>query len=148
MKNKLITVAIFILLIGAAGFLWQSFKTPPPGLTALKINGSEIFVEQAKTPAQQNRGLAGRASLPENQGMLFLFDQPDYYAFWMKDMIMALDFVWLNGDYIVETTTNVRPQDYQPPATLVPKEKADKVLELNAGIVQKLNIKVGDKIEF
>src|SRR5262245_9863150 len=40
-----------------------------------------VPVEIARTPAERSRGLMFRISLPENAGMLFLFDRPDQQSF-------------------------------------------------------------------
>ncbi|MCX8009506.1 MAG: DUF192 domain-containing protein, partial [Patescibacteria group bacterium] len=85
----------------------------------------ELFDTQEK----RTRGLSGRDFLPENKGMLFIFEKPDYYTFWMKEMKFPLDFIWIRGDEIVEITENVKPEDYQPPKFFTSKEKVDKVLE-------------------
>jgi len=114
----------------------------------LKINGQIINVEIADTIEKQEKGLSGRQSLPENQGMLFVFATSDYYSFWMKDMKFGLDFIWINGNEIMEVTRKVKPEDYQPPKSLVPENKVDKVLEINAGTVEKAGIKAGDIVEF
>lgn len=115
-------------------------------------------VEIAGNPKERELGLSGRNSLPKNSGMLFIFSEPDFYNFWMKDMIFGLDFIWINGSEIVEITKNVKQEDYnfastgiaqgELSATLTPKKKVDKVLEVNAGVADRLGIKVGYKIEF
>lgn len=134
----------------------------------LKINGKIINVEIADTVEKRTKGLSGRQSLPENQGMLFVFATPDYYSFWMKDMNFGLDFIWIRGNEVVEITENVSPEDYQPASsldqresgratqsnrgepsgTLAPKNKTDKVLEVNAGTAKKLGIETGNNIKF
>jgi len=145
--RKFIIFLIFILLIFAAFLLSLEYNLrSASGLRPLHINDTKIFVEVADTVQKQAQGLSGRDSLPENQGMLFVFNQPNYYSFWMKEMKFPLDFVWIDNKQVAEITQNVQPQDYQPPKTLTPKEKVDMVLEINAGEAEKLNIKVGDKI--
>jgi len=147
--RKIIILLIFILLVFAAFLLSLQYKLrPQEGLKPLFISDSKILVEVADIPAEQSQGLSGRSSLPENQGMLFIFSQSDFRHFWMKGMQFPLDFVWISNRQIVEISQNIQPKDYQPPDTLTPKEKIDMVLEINAGLVQKLNIKVGDKIIF
>lgn len=114
----------------------------------IKIGGKIINVEIADTVEKRSKGLSGRKSMPENQGMLFIFNTSDYHSFWMKDMNFGLDFIWIGGDEVVEIAENVRPEDYQPPKSLVSKNKVDKVLEVNAGTAEYLDIKEGDKVEF
>jgi uncharacterized membrane protein (UPF0127 family) len=148
MRKFFIPIILSSLLV-LAFFAWLDQKqTTPENLKLLKINSSEIFAEIADTSQKRNQGLSGRASLPRNQGMLFIFDRPDRHSFWMKDMNFPLDFVWINKNRVIEITENVRPPDFQPPQSLTPKNPADMVLEINAGLAKKINIKIGDKINF
>lgn len=145
--KKFFIAAILFILFALAFFVWDNYKNSD-NLKTLKINSSKIFIEIADSHQKRSQGLSGRPILPENQGMLFIFDQPDYYSFWMKGMLLPLDFVWISNKQVAETTQNVQPQDYQPPKTITPSQPVDAVLEINAGMVQKLNIKAGDKIEY
>ena len=78
-----------------------------------------------------------------NDGMLFVFQQEGRYGFWMKDMQFALDLLWLKDGRVIFLKKNIAPSFMQ---TMLPAEKADRVLELNAGTVDKLGIAVGDQI--
>lgn len=79
--------------------------------------------------------------------MLFVYDMPGSYAFWMKDTRIPLDIMWLNSEKeIVHIESNVQPASY--PKTFVPKMPAQYVLETNAGYAQKYTIKIGDRVEF
>ena len=141
---RLILVVLIILLalfIYYKGYSGSSLKS-------IKINDIEILVEIADTPEKRAKGLSDRQSLPENQGMLFLFDKPDFHSFWMKDTLIPLDFIWIRDDKVVGITQNIKPEGYQPPHVLTPEEKINAVLEVNAGFVKKSNLKVGDKISF
>ncbi len=177
-KNyKILIIALLFFTIAIAALGSFLFYCKPPVLVPenfsdykteeIKIGGNIIKVEIADTKEKREKGLSGRQSLSENSGMLFIFDHSDYYSFWMKDMNFELDFIWMNGSEIIEITRNVRPEDYQPASTrlnqgtlrpqseaseslmsLFPKNKVDKVLEVNAGAAERLGIKVGDRIEF
>ncbi|MFH1048936.1 MAG: DUF192 domain-containing protein [Patescibacteria group bacterium] len=170
---KFITAIAFFLAVALISFLFNykpalAPENPESVFREMKINGQIIKVEIADTVEKRSKGLSGRKSMPENQGMLFVFTTPDHYSFWMKDMNFNLDFIWISGNEIVEITRNVRPEDYEPastpsstssslggranrgepPKSLVPKNKIDKVLEVNAGAVDRLGIKEGDRLEF
>jgi len=144
-KNIIFLILAFLAILVIFAF---AGRQDTDNLKTIKVNGVKISVEIAQTPQTRAKGLSGRESLPENQGVLFVFETPDRYSFWMKEMNFALDFLWINGDKIVETTENVKPEDFQPPKTLNAQSPVDTVLELNAGSAQRLNIKPGDKIEF
>src|SRR3989344_2566542 len=51
-----------------------------------KIGASPIFIEKAVTEEQRMIGLSFRETLPQDAGLLFVFDIEDFYGFWMKDM--------------------------------------------------------------
>ena len=70
------------------------------------INEKIIFVELAITPEDRQRGLMERDLLEKDNGMLFVFSEEDAYSFWMKNMKISLDIIWINADgnvvYFVE----------------------------------------------
>lgn len=115
-------------------------------LQEIEVGGEKIRVEVAETAEEKRKGLSGRASLPKNQGMLFVFGQQDLHTFWMENMNFALDFIWIREGRVVDISENITPEDYPPPKTLTPKEPVDAVLEVSAGTVKRLDIRVGDKV--
>jgi hypothetical protein len=111
------------------------------------INGKSFGVEVADTPQKRTQGLSGRASLPADSGMLFVFDKPDAYEFWMEGMLFGLDFIWINGDQVVDLTSDVpAPLNGTPLKTIKPKTAVDKVIEVSAGMIASGEIKIGDKV--
>lgn len=150
-KKYKIFIALFFILVFFSLFSYKNAANPENNkgqLRKVKISDAVIRVEIADTPEKREKGLSDRDSLPEDQGMLFVFPESDYHLFWMKNMRFGLDFIWLQGSKVVEITLRIKPEDYQPPNVMKPKEKVDKVLEVNAGTAEKLNIKVGDSVEF
>lgn len=113
------------------------------------INGHVFLIELAKTEAERERGLSYRPSLPQDQGMLFLFESPGKYSFWMKDMHFALDMIYIKGDTVMQIFENVPPPDSSKQILPIytPQSNVDKVLEINAGLSQKYGIKIGDRID-
>lgn len=109
----------------------------------LRVGQSGVAVEVRDTEEGRSQGLSGREKLAEGEGMLFVFDQPGIYGFWMKGMKFPLDFVWIQGDEVVDLTENVSVGA----TDLKPKEPVDKVLEVNSGWVKQNNVRVGDKIK-
>jgi len=108
------------------------------------VGNKILIVELADTDFKKAKGLSERFSLDKNEGMLFNFNSSNYYYFWMKNMNFPLDFIWINGNKIVDFTENVS-QNYKNFFTA--KEKFDKVLEVNAGFIKENNIKIGDEIK-
>ncbi|OHB20571.1 MAG: hypothetical protein A3J67_00320 [Parcubacteria group bacterium RIFCSPHIGHO2_02_FULL_48_10b] len=114
-------------------------------LIEIKIGNAVLAAEVAASPQKKAKGLSGRNALGENEGMLFVYDAPGMYGFWMQGMKFDLDFVWIRDDTVVGLTTYVSvPEEgsgnlpaYYPP------EPADMVLEINAGSVDKFGIGKG-----
>lgn len=106
-------------------------------------------VEIADTESKRQLGLMFRKSLPENQGMLFIFEREDRYNFWMKNMQIPLDILWIDQDKrIVDIKTNVLPCKESPCEGLTPNANARYVLEVNAGFVEKNKVRAGDRVDF
>lgn len=140
--DKLI-FGIFIVMILAAVVLrvFQFFNLREK--VEITIGNQKISAEVVKTPGAHAKGLSGRKSLGENQGMLFIFDRPDKLTFWMRGMQFPLDFIWISGNEIRDLSPNV-PASY--PGLLTPKEEVDKVLEVNAGVINRYNVQIGNKV--
>jgi uncharacterized membrane protein (UPF0127 family) len=144
MKKLALIFLLFILFLFAAAFFAGRHHKKSLN-NSVFIDGREFEVELADTNEKRNKGLGGRVSLCDSCAMLFVFPQAGQYSFWMKDMQFALDFVWISGDKVVGTNKNI-PPDY--PRILEPASPVDKVLEINAGLCDKNDIKEGDKIIF
>ena len=154
--NKLIIIFGVILVI-FAGVVFFQFSTKPGRNSASKVSGPSVTVnkhtfkiELAKTPKEQQLGLSGRDSLPEDQGMLFIFEKSDFYNFWMKEMRFPLDIIFIKDDKVVSIAKNAQPpkNDSENPAILKPEGMINKVLEINAGLSDQDKIKKGDTIKF
>jgi len=114
----------------------------------VSINNHLLTVETADTDEKRTQGLSNRERLGQNDGMLFIFPSPSYYRFWMKEMKFPLDFIWIKKDTIVDLTQDISPPKLPDESlpTFTSKFPFDKVIELNAGEVKSLNIKIGDRI--
>lgn len=112
----------------------------------ITIGTTTIIADIADTVPIQRRGLGGRTSLTENQGMLFIFDLPEKYAFWMKDMLIPIDMIWLDQNLkVVYVKNNVSPDTY--PETFAPQKPANYVLEVAAGFAGRHSLKIGDTLK-
>jgi uncharacterized membrane protein (UPF0127 family) len=136
-------VVAFTLLLGVGGLL--AVISRPSGRIPISvfIGGQPYTLEVADTEGKRTQGLGNREGLCSTCGMLFLFEGPGRYAFWMKDMHFPLDIIWLLGDRVVAIERGVQP-DY--PGVFHPDAFADRVLELPASAGQSLN--VGDVVRF
>ena len=111
-----------------------------------KIAQQTIKLEVAQTPQQQAIGLMFRESLPSDRGMLFPFESPRIARFWMKNVSIPLDMVFIKDDRIVDIAINVPPCKTEPCPVYGPDALVDRVLELPGGKSEELGIKPGDAI--
>ncbi len=143
MKKILIIFIVALLL-----FTVLYYVRHPIGEKAI-INGHTFHLMLAITEGEKEKGLGYRDSLAADGGMLFVFDHPDRYEFWMKGMRFPLDFIWINGNKVADLSRNI-PQpvnETAQPVRLSPSVPADKVLEVNAGTIDRVGIKAGDLVE-
>jgi len=89
-----------------------------------------------------------KKSLPEDEGMLFVFDEEGYHGFWMMNMSFPIDIIWINNEKkVVDIVKNAQPCKFSCPS-YKPKEKAMYVLEVNANFTEEHGIRIGSYIEF
>ena len=105
----------------------------------IRIGNKEYNVKEVTTPEDKAKGLQGVESLPEDEGMLFIFDPPEDVKFWMKDTLIPLDIIFINEDQEVVKVHQGVPND----ETLIEVPNIAYVLEVNANS----GIKVGDELE-
>lgn len=110
------------------------------------IAGEVIQLEVAKTAYEQAMGLMYRAELPADRGMLFPFDPPRRVNFWMKNVQVPLDMVFIKNGKVVAIAANVPPCTVLECPLYGPPQPVDQVLELRGGRAKELNLKVGDTI--
>jgi hypothetical protein len=111
-----------------------------------EIAEETIELEVAQTQQQQAIGLMFRESLPDNRGMLFPFESERRATFWMKNVSIPLDMIFLNSDRVVGIAANVPPCKSEPCPIYGPDALVDKVIELRGGRTEELGLKSGDGI--
>jgi uncharacterized membrane protein (UPF0127 family) len=107
-----------------------------------------VSIETVDSPEARTLGLSNRASIDENAGMLFVFDETvDTNCFWMKDMQFAIDMVWLDDDKkVVTVEESVEPSTF--PKSFCPESAAKYGLEIQAKQANKLGIVPGETLKF
>jgi len=112
-------------------------------------DGESVTAELAVTPEERAQGLMFRKKIEFDQGMLFIFESEDFYSFWMKNMLIPLDLIWLDKEKrIVHIERCVPPCEGEPCPSYSPKIPAMYVLELKAGSVEKRGLKMFDRLDF
>ena len=107
-----------------------------------------VALSVASSEYSRQAGLSGVNDLSNTRGMLFAFDNPDRACMWMKDMRFGLDIVWLNDSgQIIKIEKSISPETY-PTAFCAPDNQPAKyVVEVNSGIADDAQLKVGQKID-
>jgi uncharacterized membrane protein (UPF0127 family) len=140
--KKVIFVLIFLIFVLATAVI---FKQQPDKNTKICFQDICYLAEIAGSSAKRERGLSGREKLPQDKGMLFIFEEEEIHPFWMKNMNFPLDIVWLDKDYkVVYLVENVKPCDAGACQIIYPDQNAQYVLEINAGEAGKIGLKEGN----
>jgi uncharacterized protein len=149
LKYLLIAVSVLIVWLAAIFVIQKvlSREMAELKITELEINGIKIEAEVADTFLSRMRGLSGRKNLAENKGMFFIFGDSSARSFWMKDMNFPIDIIWINGDKVVGFAENAPVPDEKGIPSFRSPEAVNKVLELPAGSVKRIGIKIGDEIK-
>lgn len=155
---KRMTLVAVLLVIAACSQPHQSppaaaGSTPPatpvPLPRAVLPDGIAIDLELAVTAGEMSSGLMFRPSLPDRRGMLFLFEQPRQPSFWMKNMLIPLDLVFLDGTgAVVDVIADVQPCAADPCPNYPPSSPCQAVLEINAGGAAAHGIEIGSILQF
>lgn len=149
-KRKRILLSLVVLLfIFSTGFIVNEYKAKQDNSCVLYINSASdkgcIELEVADTNEERAKGLSGRENMPSNKGMLFKFDSPGKKCIWMKDMNFSIDIIWLNSDKsITHIEKDVSPNTY--PKSFCPSNDSQYVIELNSGVSDAAELRVGQKL--
>lgn len=113
------------------GYEWM----PLISTTRLIVDDFALNVRVARTPEERARGLTDYDSIPPKSGMLFVYEEDDYYAVTSEWMRFPIDILWIRADgLVVEIRENVLPHESY---TIYPRAAARYILQLNAGTVQR-----------
>lgn len=156
-------VGVVVLLMLVAGWLTVAKKllipqtsiqeetpsaNPKTQQYKMTIGTKELLVEVRRTAAEQGLGLSWRTSMEANEGMVFIYNQPQRVLYWMRGMQFPLDFLWVRQGKVVEMTAGVlQPtKEGSVPQTVSPENEVDMVIEVNAGWIAQQGIKLGDEV--
>jgi uncharacterized membrane protein (UPF0127 family) len=118
-------------------------------IVKVTVNGKTLQLVAAVSKQAKAKGLSDRNKIPFD-GMIFFFHQPYELVFWMKDMYFPIDIVFIVNNSVIKVAENAKPEPNVPEHDLTiysPNQKADTVIELNAGRAKQLNIKNGSIIK-
>jgi uncharacterized membrane protein (UPF0127 family) len=111
------------------------------------IGSTTVHAEAAKTAAERETGLMNRTSLNENAGLLFVFPTEQIQSFWMKNMRISLDIVFITADmHVLEIYRSVPPCASDPCVSYTSSAPIKYALEVNAGFSERNGIASGNTV--
>ncbi len=117
--------------------------------TNLSIDNINFKVKIVTTLKDQQKGLMNVTSLPSNEGMLFSYSSSGNNSFWMKDTLIPLDMIFMSQNkQILYIQKDALPCNTDPCQIYSIPEPSQYVLEINGGLSNKYNFKVGDIVKF
>jgi uncharacterized protein len=144
-KQIVLYGAIAAVLIGGACLLAFNRTAEAPIVEQTGTQEPTLAIELADTPAKQVQGLSGRREVPDNYGMLFVFPRPSRHGFWMKDMLVPIDIIWLSDSgAIVGIEHSVSPNSY--PTVFYAPQPVRFVLETRAGYADDHGWEIGTQV--
>lgn len=145
-RVKIILFVLFLLLFCICIFFVLNSSSEFKGYEKkrIRINDKVFTVYISDIDEKRTKGLSGVKKLKPNEGMMFVWDMPDYRYFWMKDMNFSLDFVFIRNSKVVDMLENISPETY--PKSFTSSEKSDRVIEFSSGTVKYNNIRKGYQV--
>jgi len=142
--KKILAIFLLIFLIGCT-------QKANPNLKEISIKtwdkNVRVFAEVADDNDERAKGLMFREKLEENNGMIFIFEQENEIAFWMKNTLIPLDIIFIGKNFKIVDIKNAVPCKQDPCQLYKPQKSAQYVLEVNSGFAEKNGIKVNDEVE-
>lgn len=149
---SLLSIVLSVLVLGCSSTATPQAKQAEgtgqslPITAQAEIEGETIQLEVASTPEQQAMGFMFRPSIPDDRGMLFPFDPPRPVQFWMRNVVVPLDMVFLRDGEVQAVAENVPPCTTPRCPVYGPATAVDQVLELRGGRATELGIEKGDRL--
>ena len=133
------------LVLASVPLLSQAQGEPQSRLARIKLGAGMHLIDTqlAQTPEQRQIGLMWRKDLPQNEGMLFVFDQPSVQCFWMRNTLTALTAAFLEDDGTIVNLEDMKPQSDDSHCSTKPVRF---VLEMNQGWFKKRGMQAGFKL--
>lgn len=137
-----------VVALGAA-VLFYGTSLISSSRQAVYINDAVVRAEVVMTPDLMKKGLSGRPSLAQDEGMLFVYPEAGEYSFWMHGMLFPIDIIWILDNQVIGVSHDLQPVPAGgEPVLYSSPGPANRVLEVNAGFTQKHYIEAGDEVQF
>jgi len=131
-------IALFVL-VGLTACLGEQTQN----VTIETADGTQhsFSVNVADDPKEKEKGLMFVEEMPKDEGMLFVYPEPDRVLFWMKNTLIPLDMLFFDAqNRLIYIEHNAQPHDETPRG---PSNKVCSVLEINGGLAKELGIEIG-----
>ncbi|MGH3011218.1 MAG: DUF192 domain-containing protein [Gaiellaceae bacterium] len=117
-------------------------------LVRIEAAGGEVVVpvEIADSPEERQVGLMNRESLPEDAGMIFLFEEDETGGFWMKDTLIPLSIAFVAADGTIVRILDMEPCEADPCDVYEPGVFYLSALEVNQGAFSRWGVQEGDRL--
>jgi uncharacterized membrane protein (UPF0127 family) len=132
-----------LLAAAALTVAWNTARAELPEVV-LTIRGHKLTAEVAHTEATRSKGLMHRRMLPENRGMLFVFERIDRHAMWMMNTYIPLSVAFLDAQGVVINIADMTPHTTNAHGAAQPAKFA---LEMNQGWFAKRGIGPGARLD-
>ena len=147
-KSRVLLIILALSFVVLLMFLLSKSESPNKINQKVSFNltsacfGEKCFkIQIADSQEEREKGLMFVSNMPEEEGMLFIFENEGVYPFWMKNTLIPLDIIWLGENQsIVFIKKNALPCKEEPCEIINPGKSAKYVLEINSGIFDKLNL--------
>lgn len=136
-------VAAALLQLAALGPAAAQGQPQDLPTMALSAGMHAIRAQVAITPIQRQIGLMFRREMPQNEGMLFVFESPTRHCFWMRNTLIPLSIAFLRDDGTIANLDEMQPHSENSHCSVEPVRFA---LEMNKGWFSRRGIKPGMKI--
>jgi uncharacterized protein len=137
MKHALLAV-LTITVLSACGATDTITLTSFDGSTSVQVQ-----VELAVTPEEQERGLMGRTTMDENEGMMFVFSEPSILSFWMKNTLIPLQILFFDAEGAFVSASEMTPCETEICPKYTSAATAKYALEVTPGFRERHGITPG-----
>jgi uncharacterized protein len=119
---------------------------PQPRLATIKLwlGPKEVVAEQAVSPEQVQTGMMFRREMGEDQGMIFVFGQPQQVSFWMRNTLLPLSCAYIDPAGVILEIHDMKPLDETPIPSA--SNQVQYVLEMRQGWFERNHIGVGTSV--
>ncbi|WLD58563.1 DUF192 domain-containing protein [Salinispirillum sp. LH 10-3-1] len=127
-------LAVFLVCASASSYADVDWRE-----VSLSIGSRALIAEVAATPDERSLGLMNREFMAEDRGMVFVFEQPGYHCFWMRNTLIPLTVIFLDAQQRIFQTNDMQPLSEQVHCANQPAHFA---LEVNQGWLQRQGLQL------